>query len=73
MLLFGFTGVLPAYLPFFLSFFLSFFLLPSLFSPPSSFLSSLPLRSLSLLSQAVCGMIANKKGDGRLNIEIELA
>ena len=67
MLLFGFTGVLPAYLPFFLSFFLSFF------SPPSSFLSSLPLRSLSLLSQAVCGMIANKKGDGRLNIEIELA
>jgi len=70
MLLFGSTGILPAYLP--LSFFLSFFLssfLPSFLPFPSSLL----LRSLSLLSQAVCGMIANKKGDGRLKFEIELA
>lgn len=58
-LLFGSTGILPS----------SFF--P--FSSFSSFLSSLPLRPLFLLSQAVCGMIANKKGGGRLKVEIELA
>ena len=48
------------------------FLLPS-FLPSCSFPSSLPLRSLFLLSQAVWGMIANKKGCGRLKVEIGLA
>jgi len=45
----------------------------SSFFPSSSFLSSLPSELLFLLSQAVCGVVANKKGGGQLEVEIELA